>query len=101
MESFWTSGGHQDRVRVATIHQADGVWVLVWDPDYVSATFHETALAAVAAARDSYAAYLAAEYASDEEGRRNEATAKRQGGAVARAVRAPMGGQRKLPNSAK
>lgn len=78
----------------------DGIseWRLAWEFDYLPSACYEDAQAAVVAACDAYPAYLQAEHEANresyEEHEYQERFARRQAGALARAVRIPTGGQR-------
>lgn len=89
---------HEDRERIARITQTDAGWRLTWTENRVADSLHDTALAAVAAARDSYPDFLQAEDDAYREHREREEYeerfVRRRAGAVARAVPTPTGGQK-------
>jgi hypothetical protein len=89
---------HDHGERIARITQTEAGWHLAWFENWLEASVHDTALAAVAAARDAYPAFLRVEdeeYREDREREEyEERFVRRQAGAVARAVRTPAGGQK-------
>lgn len=89
---------HDHGERIARIVQTDTRWHLTWSQDLLKESLHDTALAAVAAARGAYPAFLQAEdeYYREETERAEyeERFVRRRAGAVARAVRTPTGGQK-------
>jgi hypothetical protein len=89
---------HDHHERIAKIAETDAGWHLTWSHNRLEDSLHDTALAAVAAARDAYPAFLQVEDEEDREHREREEYeerfVRRRAGAVSRAVRTPTGGQK-------
>ncbi|CAK7288555.1 hypothetical protein [Streptomyces misionensis] len=96
---------HQERIARIRQHEANEVgpdmpagWYLVWAYGRIPSSIHETALHAVAHARNAYPEYLKADEEATREIREREEYEerfiRRRASAVARAVRVPTGGQK-------
>lgn len=102
---------HEHHERIAKISYAETDpaepecltgWVLCWAWNRLPVTIHDTALEAVAHARDAYPEYLKAENEATrgfrEREKYEERFVRRRANSVARALRVPTGGQKGWQN---